>query len=319
MKNKILSIIAILIAIISFAGCSVVATESSVRDTIPLADTTASDTTASDTTVQQTTATENIITVPVETTQKSETSVVTQPVYVEKEEDEELPYMPVGPIVTPEADSSSDEEGKYKYIAFTFDDGPHYELTYMFVDKLAEYGGKATFFVVGNRLDSSGKDAIKYAYNMGNEIAVHGYTHTVYYDSCSDAVFKSELSKTDKAIRKAIGVKPTLMRPIGGLITYDRVASCGYDVIQWNVDSNDWQYTSRGSDKNKNIKKIYNNIIKHTDENDIILMHEIYYNSYDAFSLVIDKLYNEGYRFVTVSQLLGRESTDKGNLYYSAD
>ena len=310
MKNKIMSIIAMLIAIIAFAGCAVAP---SAQDTTPPADSTAADTTA-----QKTTATEVITTAPVETTQKSETSVVTQPVYEEEEEDEDLPYMPVGPIINPD-DSSSDEEGNYKYIAFTFDDGPHYELTYMFVDKLAEYGGKATFFVVGNRLDSSGKDAIRYAYNMGNEIAVHGYTHTVYYDSCSDAVFKSELSKTDKAIQKAIGVKPTLMRPIGGAITSERVLSCGYDVIQWNVDSNDWQYTSRDSDKNKNIKTIYNNIYNHTDENDIILMHEIYYNSYDAFSLVIDKLYNEGYRFVTVSQLLGRDSSDKGNLYYSAN
>ena len=305
-----MSIIAMLIAIIAFAGCAVAP---SAQDTTPPADSTAADTTA-----QKTTATEVITTAPVETTQKSETSVVTQPVYEEEEEEEDLPYMPVGPIINPD-DSSSDEEGNYKYIAFTFDDGPHYELTYMFVDKLAEYGGKATFFVVGNRLDSSGKDAIRYAYNMGNEIAVHGYTHTVYYDSCSDAVFKSELSKTDKAIQKAIGVKPTLMRPIGGAITSERVSSCGYDVIQWNVDSNDWQYTSRDSDKNKNIKTIYNNIYNHTDENDIILMHEIYYNSYDAFSLVIDKLYNEGYRFVTVSQLLGRDSSDKGNLYYSAN
>ena len=305
-----MSIIAMLIAIIAFAGCAVAP---SAQDTTPPADSTAADTTA-----QKTTATEVITTAPVETTQKSETSVVTQPVYEEEEEEEDLPYMPVGPIINPD-DSSSDEEGNYKYIAFTFDDGPHYELTYMFVDKLAEYGGKATFFVVGNRLDSSGKDAIRYAYNMGNEIAVHGYTHTVYYDSCSDAVFKSELSKTDKAIQKAIGVKPTLMRPIGGAITSERVLSCGYDVIQWNVDSNDWQYTSRDSDKNKNIKTIYNNIYNHTDENDIILMHEIYYNSYDAFSLVIDKLYNEGYRFVTVSQLLGRDSSDKGNLYYSAN
>ena len=314
-KNKVFSVIAMIMVIICFAGCACVTPDSSDKDT-----TKPTETATAGTTVQQTTATEKPTTVPVETTQNSESSVETQPVYVDddEDEDEDLPYMPVGPIVDPD-DSSSDDEKNYKYVAFTFDDGPHYELTYMFVDKLAEYGGKATFFVVGNRLDSSGSAAIKYAYDMGNEIAVHGYTHTVYYDSCSDAVFKSELSKTSKAIQKAIGVKPTLMRPIGGMITYDRVQSCGYDVIQWNVDTNDWQYASRGSDKNQNIKRIYNNIIRDTDANDIVLMHEIYYNSYDAFSLAIDKLYNEGYRFVTVSQLLGRNSTDNGNLYYSGN
>ena len=49
---------------------------------------------------------------------------------------------------------------------------------------------------------------------------------------------------------------------------------------------------------------------------DIILMHEIYENSYQAFSVIIDTLYKEGYRFVTVSELLG-ESIQSGTKYHS--
>ena len=45
-------------------------------------------------------------------------------------------------------------------------------------------------------------------------------------------------------------------------------------------------------------------------------MHEIYEDSYEAFCVIVDKLYNEGYRFVTVSQLLGLTENNIGNIYY---
>ncbi len=217
------------------------------------------------------------------------------------------------PATNPTADK------RYKYIAFTFDDGPHYELTYKFADKLAEYGGVGTFYVVGNRIHGEQEKAMKYAYDLGNEIGVHGYTHEYYYNSCSESRFKSELSKTANKIQEVTGEYPLTMRPIGGGITSSRVKSSGFVVVNWNVDSNDWSYTGRGSSKNQNINAIYNNVIKSTDENDIILFHEIYYNSYDAFCKVIDKLYKKGYRFVTVSQLLGVDKDDVGTFYYSAD
>ncbi len=223
------------------------------------------------------------------------------------------------PAPTTKPPKKPTDNKKYKYIAFTFDDGPHYELTRKFADKLAEYGGVGTFYVVGNRIHGEQAKAMKYAYDLGNEIGVHGYTHEYYYDSCSDARFKSELSKTAKLIKEITGEYPLTMRPIGGGITSSRVKSSGFVVVNWNVDSNDWRYTGRGSSKTQNINTIYNNVIKATDENDIILFHEIYYNSYDAFCKVIDKLYKKGYRFVTVSQLLGVDKDDRGKFFYSAD
>lgn len=213
------------------------------------------------------------------------------------------------------------DDKKYKYVAFTFDDGPHYELTYMFVDKLAQYGGVGTFYVVGNRIHGEQAEAMKYAYDMGNEIGIHGYTHEYYYHTCSDKTFRSELSKTAKLITDITGEAPLTMRPIGGGITSSRVKSSGYAVINWNVDSNDWRYTGRYSSsvKKQNVNTIANNVLNSTDEGDIILFHEIYYNSYDAFCKVVDDLYKRGYRFVTVSQLLGLDDNDRGKLYYSAD
>ena len=113
-----------------------------------------------------------------------------------------------------------------------------------------------------------------------------------------------------------IGTEPTLMRPIGGNISTERVAACPYAVIIWNVDSNDWRYKSQ-TNASANVNTIVNNVLDNTGPGAIILMHEIYQNSYDAFSIIIDRLSRQGYRFVTVSQLLAGQ-LESGKLYYSA-
>jgi len=95
-------------------------------------------------------------------------------------------------------DMSVNAEPK-KRVAITFDDGPHNVRTALIVDELAKYGYHATFFVVGNRVDGTdynGSSGLKYAADAGNEIGVHGYTHSYYYDSCDDATYRDELSKT---------------------------------------------------------------------------------------------------------------------------
>ncbi len=336
MKRTIAFVLSALLCVVFVAGCVRPSSE------VP------ADTSADEIPVTEAYSTQASSTVPV-TSQPAETTVVITtakevvytPITSNKvSSDLPDPTEPPAPVVKPQKptkpvnpDATGDEataatqrpthtteDKNYKYIAFTFDDGPHYELTYKFVDKLAQYGGVGTFYVVGNRIHGEQAEAMKYAYDMGNEIGVHGYTHEYYYHTCSDATFRSELSKTAKLIKSITGESPLTMRPIGGGITSSRVKSSGYVVINWNVDSNDWSYTSRYSTsvKKQNINTIANTVLNSTDEGDIILFHEIYYNSYDAFCKVIDTLYKRGYRFVTVSQLLALDDSDRGKLYYNA-
>ena len=55
------------------------------------------------------------------------------------------------------------------------------------------------------------------------------------------------------------------------------------------------------------------------DDGDIILMHEIYRNSYEAACIVIDALAAEGYEFVTVTELIGEGNLKVGKTYYNAN
>jgi len=215
-----------------------------------------------------------------------------------------------GPIKTPIR-----TDGK-KYIALSFDDGPHKKYTKLIVDKLNEYNAKATFFVVGNRIDSTTSDAVRYLVEQGNEIAIHGYTHSVYYNTCSDSKFEYELSETAKVIKETTGVTPTLMRPIGGSITSERVKSCGYSVILWNVDSEDWRHKKQNQSE---IDAIVNNVMKDVGDGKIILMHEIYENSYQALDIILRKLTEQGYNVVTVIELMGKENLTPGTKYFGAN
>lgn len=208
--------------------------------------------------------------------------------------------------------NSNNNSSGAKRVALTFDDGPHNVRTKAIVDELAKYGYRATFFVVGNRVDGNaynGADAVEYAYKHGNEIAVHGYTHAVYYHNCEQDRYERELSKTYDAIREVVpNAKVRLMRPIGGNITEERVASCPYSVIMWSVDSEDWKHKGRGENgelAEQNINTIVENVMSQVKSGDIVLMHDIYENTYEAAKIIIRRLHEEGYQLVTVSELLG--------------
>ena len=200
-----------------------------------------------------------------------------------------------------------------KMVAITFDDGPHNVRTKRVVDELAKYGFHATFFVLGNRVDGTaynGSSAIEYIYENGNEIAVHGYTHTVYYNDCTDKEFENELSWTEDAVRDVLpDFEATLMRPIGGAITSERIEDNPYAVIMWSVDSLDYEneYLSSDTEEEKAAKRdiVVENVMSKVEDGDIILMHDIWQVTGDALEIILARLHEEGYEVVTVSELLG--------------
>ena len=196
-----------------------------------------------------------------------------------------------------------------KRVAFTFDDGPSYNgLTVKFAEKLASYGGKATWFVVGNRINDETAKDLKKAADLGMAIEIHAWTHSYYFDQNPDKL-DEELRLTSEAIEKATGKKPTLFRPPGGNFTDKQVQDISYPVILWSVDTNDWKLTGNTTEEERanNVQKIVDTIMRQTQDGSIVLMHEIYNNSYDAFCIAIDQLSKEGYIFVTVQELIGDE------------
>ena len=189
-----------------------------------------------------------------------------------------------------------------KKIAFTFDDGPHWSYTKAIADEFKKYGGHCTYFVVGNRVQGTQAEACAYAASLGNQIGSHSYSHLYYFNKCSDDIYKDEITRAHEAIKSATGVSPVLLRPPGGSMTKDRVANSAYSIILWNVDTEDWKHKKESQD---NVNIIVNNVLNNVTPGDIILMHDIYANTVEAVKILLPKLSEMGYEFVTVSELFG--------------
>jgi peptidoglycan/xylan/chitin deacetylase (PgdA/CDA1 family) len=196
-----------------------------------------------------------------------------------------------------------------KRVAFTFDDGPDYNgLTLKFAEKLASYGGKGTWFIIGNRVNDENRGDLKKAAELGMEIGIHAWTHDYYFDRNPD-LLADELQKTSDIIYEVTGKRPTLFRPPGGNFTDKQVTEISYPVILWSVDTEDWKNKGNKTEEERsdNVQRIVDNIMRNTRDGSIVLMHEIYNNSYDAFCIAIDQLAKEGYIFVSVPELIGDE------------
>jgi peptidoglycan-N-acetylglucosamine deacetylase len=76
--------------------------------------------------------------------------------------------------------------------------------------------------------------------------------------------------------------------------------SPGFTTIQWDVDPRDWA--------NPGEREIYDNVVSDAHDGAIVIQHDGGGNRSEtlaALPLEIHTLRNEGYRFVTVTQLLG--------------
>ena len=195
-------------------------------------------------------------------------------------------------------------------IALTFDDGPAGQKTERILDLLEEHGGRATFFVLGYRVERH-RDTIVRAAEMGNEIANHSWSHPRLPQLDADEIAE-EIRRTSSAIEDVTGISPPIMRPPFGRTSYvvrNVAEELGYVMVNWTVDTLDWQH--------RDADRIYNIIMQEAYDGAIILMHDIHSSTIEAMERVIPRLVEEGYELVTVSELMEHffEGLTPGNVY----
>ena len=195
-----------------------------------------------------------------------------------------------------------------KMVALTFDDGPS-KHTRKIVDCLFEYDSAATFFVVGNRIDSY-KDTVKHTYDMGCELANHSYSHPILTGLTAKEI-KSQIRKTDNKIKSLTGQKTVLLRAPGGGYNSTVKKSAGKPLIQWSDDTLDWKTRSKSA--------TVNYVMKNVQDGDIILMHDLHEPTMKAALELIPKLKKKGYQIVTVSELAKYKGykLKNGTVYFS--
>lgn len=105
-----------------------------------------------------------------------------------------------------------------KRVFLTFDDGPSKNVTPVVLDTLKSENVKATFFLLGSRVELT-PDIAKREYDEGHYVASHGYSHSYSQIYASAQSVLDEYNKTLVAIRNAIGnqeYNPHLFRFPGG-------------------------------------------------------------------------------------------------------
>src|SRR5947209_8229617 len=188
------------------------------------------------------------------------------------------------------------------YIALTFDDGPSAKLTPKLLDLLAAHQIKATFFLIGENA-AQYPDIVAREVKEGHEVANHSWSHP-NFGKMSDDGIRSQVRRTDDAIRNAIGSRPTLLRPPYGSITPRQKRwlndEFGYKIILWDVDPLDWRRPGPSV--------VCNRIVKNTRAGSIVLAHDIHPGTIEAMPCVLNQLEAKGFKFVTVSELIAMET-----------
>jgi peptidoglycan-N-acetylglucosamine deacetylase len=188
------------------------------------------------------------------------------------------------------------------YIALTFDDGPSAKLTPKLLDLLAAHHIKATFFLIGENA-AEYPDLVAREIKDGHEVANHSWSHPNLAKMSDDGV-RSQLRKTDDAIRSGAGNSPTLMRPPYGSITPRQKKwinqEFGYKIVLWDVDPLDWRRPGPSV--------VCNRIVKNTRAGSIVLAHDIHPGTIEAMPCVLKELEAKGFKLVTVSELIAMET-----------
>lgn len=209
-----------------------------------------------------------------------------------------------------------------RVVALTYDDGPNPPYTGRILDVLEQEHVHATFFLVGRAVRAYPSVAEREARD-GDAIGNHTWDHRHLIVMPRSQV-RSSLKRTDAAIYAATGRHTNLMRPPFGArdwIVMHVAQKMGYTVVMWSVPlARDWEYPPA--------RVIAQRILSNVSDGSIVVLHDgnrgqlcgpnrlaphICDRSGDieATRLIVDNLKAQGYRFVTIPELIALRKSAK--------
>jgi len=199
--------------------------------------------------------------------------------------------------------------------AITFDDGPHPRWTPAILDVLAKHDALGTFFVLGRNV-ADNPDLARRMIDEGHILGNHTYSHPCLPDLTPREVAR-ELVACSRAIVAATGKAPRLMRPPYGaqrVDTWTTARTLGYQVIHWSSMGTDWE-----GDPGVLVAE---RAMTELTPGGIVLLHDGWQPkpgappsdrdevladrtpTIEALDMILATKRREGYRFVTVPELL---------------
>ena len=211
-----------------------------------------------------------------------------------------------------------------RLVAITFDDGPDPIYTPQYLDILARYGARATFFDLGSQIDA-GTDYValaKRCVQEGHQVASHTYSHSDLL-TLDDAARADEITRSLEAVSNACGTPTDVIRPPYGnfygssFLAYLRSGGNLAYTAYWGLDSQDWDIANQGYGVEDGAAKIISNCTEvkratlaanpEAFNGSIILMHDgggDRERDVIALPQIIEAYQAQGFEFVTMNELL---------------
>lgn len=183
------------------------------------------------------------------------------------------------------------------HIAVTFDCAWGNSNTDLLLSLLKDANATATFFVTGEFCDKYPEDVRK-MYQAGHEIGNHSDLHP-HIEGININDLIEDTRECSRKIKMITGEEPKIYRaPYGEYDdnTVSTIEGMGMKMIQWSVDSIDWQ--------EPNADTIIERVVSKTESGSILLFHNDLENTAQALPDVLTKLKQKGFTFVKVSDLV---------------
>ena len=188
-------------------------------------------------------------------------------------------------------------------VALTFDDGPDPVWTPRVLDVLAEFGVRATFFVVGSRAERC-PELVRRIVAEGHILGNHTRSHSARLPLCSARRLGRELEHTRQTVERLTGLRMALFRPPFG-VTNPAVARAvrrgGYRAVGWSIRALD---TAAATSRERVVRRTVGAL----HDGAVILLHDRCEGADELVRAVLVALQERGYVLRTIDELFDIEA-----------
>lgn len=183
-------------------------------------------------------------------------------------------------------------------VALTFDDGPDAERTPRVLDVLRKYDARATFFVIGRKVEEH-PEIVARIVAEGHTVASHTYYHTPAWTMWREKRVTEELTKASDAVERVVGRRPLLFRPPVGItnpVIGRAVRKLGLTAVGWSVRSLD---TIARHER----VEVAQRVLRKVKSGDVVLLHDRCERADELLEMVLSELSRRGLRSVSVDEM----------------
>ena len=188
-----------------------------------------------------------------------------------------------------------------KTLYITFDAGFENGNTGQILDALKKHGVKATFFLVGNYLETQ-PELVKRMAEEGHTVGNHTYSHPDMSKIGDRDSFSAELQKNEELYRTVTGQEmPKLYRPPQGKFCESNLqmaADLGYTTVFWSLAYVDWY-----QDKQPKKEEAFEKLLGRIHPGAVVLLHSTSSTNAAILDELLTKWKDMGYTFRSLDVL----------------